>query len=87
MFSEQYKNAFSTPCQFPLNYGKPQEHHLHDMIFNELDIIRAIDELSLLHQDQIDSLQYFSKNVKLFSQYLFTLSGDIHLTTAKYHPY
>ena len=46
MFSKQYKSAFSTPCQFPMNYGKDQPYSLSDMIFNESDIIHAIDELS-----------------------------------------
>lgn len=46
MFSEQYKSAFSKPCQFPLNYGKVTAYKLYDMIFNESDIIHAIDELS-----------------------------------------
>ena len=46
MFSEQYKSAFSTPCQFPMNYGKSHAYTLNDIIFNEMDIIHAIDELS-----------------------------------------
>ena len=46
MFSEQYKSAFSTPCQFPMNYGKSHAYTLNDIIFNEMDSIHAIDELS-----------------------------------------
>ena len=46
MFSAQYKSAFSTPCQFPMNYGMNHTYSLHDMMFNETDIIHAIDELS-----------------------------------------
>ena len=46
MFSAQYKSVFSMPCQFPLHLGKELPQHIQDIIFNESDIIHAIEELS-----------------------------------------
>ena len=46
MFSNQYKSVFSMPCQFPLNLTRDLPHYLKDIIFNEINIIHAIEELS-----------------------------------------
>ena len=45
ILSNQYKSAFSTPMQIELSDSDQPESVIDDIVFDEADIIRAIDEL------------------------------------------